>query len=144
MTNFDNPVTTLENLQQSSCKNNRYWTKFQIMLLYFRKQKYITELKVLFNESKWLVTWFQPSLWFQIVACDQIGRFSKVLGEIFCFKSSPNVQWLWAILKNVPFEVKTDLATFWATFEKIGALLISGSGHTASIRSVVYWETVNL
>ena len=26
------------------------------MLLYFRKQKYITELKVLFNESKWLVT----------------------------------------------------------------------------------------
>ena len=24
----------------------------------------------------------------------------------------------WTILKNVPFEIKTDLATFWATFEK--------------------------
>ena len=36
-----------------------------------------------------------------------------------------------AILKNVPFKIKTDLVTFWGTFEKIGLLLISASGHTS-------------
>ena len=56
---------------------------------------------------------------------DTIGRFSKVMDEIFCFKSSPKVTVLfavqkysdfWAILKNIPFQIKTALATFWAPF----------------------------
>jgi len=36
----------------------------------------------------------------------------------------------WAILKNVPVQIKTALAKFWATFENFGLLLISDSGHT--------------
>ena len=35
----------------------------------------------------------------------------------------------WAILKNIPFQVKTALATFWANFGKFGLLFISASGH---------------
>ena len=47
-----------------------------------------------------------------------------------------------AILKNVPFKIKTDLVTFWGTFEKIGLLLISASGHTSkeSIFSKNIWN----
>ena len=35
--------------------------------------------------------------------CDQIGRFSKVLGEIFCFKSSLNVEGLLEYFEKRPF-----------------------------------------
>ena len=48
--------------------------------------------------------------------CDQIGRFSSVLCDFLQIAQMYSV--FWAILKKVPFEIKTDLATFWATFEK--------------------------
>ena len=35
-----------------------------------------------------------------------------------------------AILKNVTFQVKTDVTTFWATLGKFGMLFTSISGHT--------------
>ena len=57
--------------------------------------------------------------WWSMIGnqCDQIGRFSKVLGEIFCFKSSPNVQWLLGYLEKGPFSDKNCfvniLGNFW-------------------------------
>ena len=59
--------------------------------------------------------------------CDQIGQFSKVLGKLwfwvkyFVSKVAQMFSYFWTIFKNVPFEIKTDLATFWATFETIWA-----------------------
>ena len=51
--------------------------------------------------------------------CDQIGRFFKVLGELFCYKSSQNVQWLLGRFENITFKLKTKFATFWASFWNI-------------------------
>ena len=49
--------------------------------------------------------------------CDQIGRFLKVLGNKFSFKSSPKVFCdFWALLKNITFLVKSSMVNFWATF----------------------------
>ena len=48
--------------------------------------------------------------------CDQIGRFSNVMGNFFVSKVAQMYSEFWALLKNIPF----DLATFWATFEKLG------------------------
>ena len=51
--------------------------------------------------------------------CDQIGRFFKVLGEFFVTKVVQLCSDFWVILKNIPFQIKTALATFWknwATF----------------------------
>ena len=53
--------------------------------------------------------------------CDQIGRISKVLGEIFCFKKAEMYSDFLAILKNIHFPIITALATFWATFGNIWA-----------------------
>ena len=36
----------------------------------------------------------------------------------------------WAILKTITFHLKTALATFWATFGKIGLLVILTPGYT--------------
>ena len=67
--------------------------------------------------------------------CDQIGRFSKVLGEIFCFTSSPNVQWLLSYLKK-PFQVTTALVQYLRQLlEKFGLFLISASGHTGCCKA---------
>ena len=65
--------------------------------------------------------------------CDQIGRFFIVLVENFSCKNNPNV---WNFLGYFETQVKTDAATFWVPFGKIGLLLISTSGHTA--RQVVF------
>ena len=35
--------------------------------------------------------------------CDQIGGFSKVLGDKYWRKSSPNTQLLFGLLKNIIF-----------------------------------------
>ena len=56
-----------------------------------------------------------------IKQCDQIGRFSKVLGEIFCFKSSPNVQWLLGNLEKCPFWDKNWFGNILGNFWKIWA-----------------------
>ena len=50
--------------------------------------------------------------------CDQIGRFSKVLGEIFCFKSSPNAQWLLGSLDKRPFSDKNRFGNIFRNFWK--------------------------
>ena len=39
-----------------------------------------------------------------------------------------------AYLKNITFQVKTAVDTFWATFRKFGQLFISTSGHTVCRR----------
>ena len=63
----------------------------------------------------------EPNHWW--AQCDQIGRFSKVLGEIFCFKSSPNVQWLLGYFEKHPFwdqnwfgNILDNFWKIWATF----------------------------
>ena len=51
--------------------------------------------------------------------CDQIGRFLNIFCIKISFKSSSNVSWLFRLFENIPFQVKTFVATFWATFEKL-------------------------
>ena len=53
--------------------------------------------------------------------CDQIVRFFKVLGNKCFHKKEPKyLVTFGAILKYTTLKVKTALATFWATFGKMG------------------------
>ena len=54
--------------------------------------------------------------------CDKIGRFLKILGGKFSFKSSPNVWWHLGHFENINFEVKMAVVTFLGTFIKNGLL----------------------
>ena len=61
----------------------------------------------------------------------QIGRFLKVLGNKFSFKSSPNFGQFWGQFFKHYIKVKMAMGTLWATFRSIiGLLFISTSGHT--------------
>ena len=72
--------------------------------------------------------------WPTIIDCNQrnqIGQFSSVFGNKFCYKSSPNIwKTVWAFLKCITFKVKIVVSTFLATLSEIGLLLILPSGHT--------------
>ena len=48
--------------------------------------------------------------------CDQIWRFFKIICVKVSFKISPNVSWLYRLFENIPFQIKTAVATFWAPF----------------------------
>ena len=63
--------------------------------------------------------------------CDQIGRLLKDLGKQVFLKNSPNIDDIWAILKNGTIQFKTLVHSFGATIGKIGLLLISTFGDTA-------------
>ena len=64
---------------------------------------------------------------------NQIGRFLKVIGNKFYFKSSPDIwKTVWAILKSI-FSSKIAVATLWATIVEIGLLFILLSGHTVPL-----------
>ena len=65
---------------------------------------------------------------FTLNPCDQIGPFLKE----FFYNSSPNISRLSGgpTLKNCTFKVKSALATFVATYGKLGLLFISTSGYT--------------
>ena len=58
--------------------------------------------------------------------CDQIGRFLKILGDKFSFKSSPDIWWHFG-----PFIVKSAVAVFWATFGENWVTFSLLSGRTA-------------
>ena len=60
----------------------------------------------------------------------RLGDFIKFWLKYFVSKVAQMYSDFWAILKNVPVQIKTALAKFWATFENFGLLLISESGHT--------------
>ena len=62
--------------------------------------------------------------------CDQIGRFLKDIGDKISNKSSPNDWKLFGQLKKPHLNVKTTVATFWATFGNIWATFTPNSGHT--------------
>ena len=47
-----------------------------------------------------------------LMQCDLIGRFLKVLVGKLSFKSSPNVWCLLGHFENITFEVKTAVVTF--------------------------------
>ena len=70
--------------------------------------------------------------------CDQNGRFFNVLGDKFSNKSSPHTWWILDFIHNTIFELKTAVAVFWATFGKIGLLLILTSGHTAYLSKAFF------
>ena len=53
--------------------------------------------------------------------CDQIGWFLKIPCVKVSFKIIPNVCWLLRLFGNIPFQVKTAVANFWATFGKLWA-----------------------
>ena len=55
------------------------------------------------------------------VSVTSLGYFWKVLVTIFLTKVAQIFGDFWAILKNITFKVKTNVATFWATFGKIWA-----------------------
>ena len=78
--------------------------------------------------------------------CDKIGRFLKVFGDNFSYKSSPNTWCILGFSQNTIFELKTTVASFWATFgrnyatfyDKIwshGLLLVSMDGTYDHVRS---------
>ena len=48
----------------------------------------------------------------------RLGDFLNFWVKYFVSKVAQMYSDFWAILKNVPFKIKTDLAIFWATFEK--------------------------
>ena len=50
----------------------------------------------------------------------RLGNFLKFWVKHFVSKVAQIYSDFWAILKNVPFDIKTDLAIFWAIFEKKG------------------------
>ena len=50
----------------------------------------------------------------------RLGNFLKFWVKYFVSKVAQIYSDFWAILKNVPFDIKTDLAIFWAIFEKKG------------------------
>ena len=58
--------------------------------------------------------------------CDQIGRFFKVLGDKFTFKSYPNVWQLLGPIGKASLLSNTAMTTFWATFGKNWATLYFG------------------
>jgi len=53
--------------------------------------------------------------------CDQIVRFLKVAGEKYSYISSLNIRRVLGYLKNITFQVKTNVITFWPTFGNIWA-----------------------
>ena len=59
---------------------------------------------------------------FDVIQCDKIGRFLKILCGKFSFKSSPNVWWHLGHFENINFEVKMAVVTFLGTFIKNGLL----------------------
>ena len=65
---------------------------------------------------------FQPNYFHvglgHLISVTRLGDFLKFWVKYFVSKVAQMCSHFWAILKNVPFEIKTDLATFWATFEK--------------------------
>ena len=58
---------------------------------------------------------------FVLEQCDQIGRFLTLFGKCLLQKDAQMYGDFCAILKNIPFQAKTDLSTFWPTFGKIWA-----------------------
>ena len=64
--------------------------------------------------------------------CDQrLGDFLKFLATRFLAKEAQNYWQLLGYFEKPYSFVKTALATFWATFGKIGLLFTPTSGHTA-------------
>ena len=63
--------------------------------------------------------------------CDQrLGDFLKFLATRFLAKEAQNYWQLLGYFEKPYSFVKTALATFWATFGKIGLLFTPTSGHT--------------
>ena len=58
-------------------------------------------------------------IFYKYQQCDQIGRFSKVLGNKFACKSSPKHWWLFGPFWKASLNVKTAVASIWATFGNI-------------------------
>ena len=55
--------------------------------------------------------------------CYQIGRFLKILCVQFFLKSSSNGSRPFGLFENITLQVKTAVASFWATFAKNGLFL---------------------
>ena len=65
--------------------------------------------------------------------CDQIGRFLKVLGNKFAYKSSPKHYWFFELFWKWSLYVITAVAFIRAIFENICTTIFTPiSGHTAS------------
>ena len=58
---------------------------------------------------------------FSYKQCDQIGRFFKFLCHLFSLKLPNCILTFWATLKSIHLKVKTDQATYWATYGLIWA-----------------------
>ena len=73
--------------------------------------------------------------------CYQIGRFLKILCVQFFLKSSSNVSRPFGLFENITLQVKTAVASFWATFAKNGLFLFQ---HLATLdlrpMSIAYVE----
>ena len=87
-------------------KNEIYFCNFAIPT----SKNAITKKVSAHNEVVKMLEWLWPN------QCDQIGRFSKVLGNKFYYKSSPNIWWLWhwGNFEQNRHLVKIAVATFWA------------------------------
>ena len=67
-----------------------------------------------------------------VTSVTRLGDFFKLLGNKCFHKKEPKyLVTFGAILKYTTLKVKTALATFWATFGKMGLHWILKSGHTA-------------
>ena len=68
-----------------------------------------------------------------IFSVTRLGNYLKVWVKYFVLKVAQMYCDFWAVLKNVPFQIKTALATFWQLLEKFGLHFISASGHTGHV-----------
>ena len=64
--------------------------------------------------------------------CDQIGRFFKVLGDKFAYKSIWNTWWLLGFFKTLQLGLKWLWLLFGQLIENFGQHFVSTSGHTAT------------
>ena len=80
------------------------------------------------------------SLWLLVLSVTRwLGDFLKYWMKYFVSKVVQMFSDFWAILKNIPFLIKTALATFW----KIWATFISAFGLTVWTRLPTYLDTMH-